>query len=177
MSYNEADTRAKLIDPALYKRGWTEDHISREENAGAIQIVNDRPKRFPKRFDYTLRVRISDTAQPVAVALFEAKAERLPPINGLQQVKDYVTAAKRLHVKFVFSSNGHQFVEHDLFTAQTTDPKSLDHLPTPEDLRERYERGMSFKLDSKQAKPLITPYAKGEGRETLLSRRLHSRRS
>jgi len=22
MSYNEADTRAKLIDPAIHKRGW-----------------------------------------------------------------------------------------------------------------------------------------------------------
>jgi len=22
---NEADTRAKLIDPAIHKRGWTED--------------------------------------------------------------------------------------------------------------------------------------------------------
>lgn len=32
---NEADTRAKLIDPALYARGWKEDNIKREETAGA----------------------------------------------------------------------------------------------------------------------------------------------
>ncbi|MCL0074432.1 hypothetical protein M1O50_06180 [Dehalococcoidia bacterium] len=27
MSLTEADTRAKLIDPALHRRGWTEDLI------------------------------------------------------------------------------------------------------------------------------------------------------
>ena len=27
MPYNEADTRAKLIDPAIYKRGWIEHQI------------------------------------------------------------------------------------------------------------------------------------------------------
>ena len=35
MSYGESDTRAKLIDPAIHKRGWTEDLIRREETAGA----------------------------------------------------------------------------------------------------------------------------------------------
>jgi type I site-specific restriction endonuclease len=33
MSLSEADTRAKLIDPALYRRGWTEDLIRREQYA------------------------------------------------------------------------------------------------------------------------------------------------
>lgn len=34
MSRNEADTRAKLIDPTIVSRGWTEkDHIKREETA------------------------------------------------------------------------------------------------------------------------------------------------
>ena len=27
MALGEADTRAKLIDPALHKRGWKEDYI------------------------------------------------------------------------------------------------------------------------------------------------------
>ena len=39
MPLNEADTRAKLIDPALHSKGWTEDLIRREETAGAIEIV------------------------------------------------------------------------------------------------------------------------------------------
>ena len=31
MSFGESDTRAKLIDPALHARGWTEELIRREE--------------------------------------------------------------------------------------------------------------------------------------------------
>ena len=27
MSLSEADTHAKLVNPAIYKKGWTEDHI------------------------------------------------------------------------------------------------------------------------------------------------------
>jgi type I site-specific restriction endonuclease len=35
---NESDTRSKLIDPALYTRGWREDNIKREETAGAVEM-------------------------------------------------------------------------------------------------------------------------------------------
>jgi type I restriction enzyme, R subunit len=31
MPLSEADTRAKLIDPALHDRGWSEDLIRRED--------------------------------------------------------------------------------------------------------------------------------------------------
>ena len=40
MSLSEADTRSKLIDPALYARGWTEDLIRREETAGSIAFLD-----------------------------------------------------------------------------------------------------------------------------------------
>src|SRR3989338_1940150 len=67
MPLREADTRAKLIDPALHARGWTEDLIRREETAGAVEIVGDRPRRRAKgRVDYTLRVKVNATSQPVA---------------------------------------------------------------------------------------------------------------
>lgn len=36
MNLSEADTRAKLIDPALHRRGWTEDLIRREETDKGI---------------------------------------------------------------------------------------------------------------------------------------------
>ena len=42
MALSEADTRAKLIDPAIHLRGWTEDLIRREETAGTIEIVGGR---------------------------------------------------------------------------------------------------------------------------------------
>ncbi|HVF10944.1 MAG TPA: hypothetical protein VNA16_09090, partial [Abditibacteriaceae bacterium] len=76
MAMNEADTRAKLIDPAIHQRGWTEAHIKREESAGAIQIIDGKPRKQARgRIDYTLRIKVNSEAQPVAVALIEAKAE------------------------------------------------------------------------------------------------------
>lgn len=79
MPLSEADTRSKLIDPAIHARGWTEDLIRREETAGAIEIIDGRPRRRSKvRVDYTLRIRVNVDTQRVAVALIEAKAERWP---------------------------------------------------------------------------------------------------
>ena len=116
MSLNEADTRAKLIDPALHSNGWTEDSIRREVTAGAIEIVGGVPRqRATGRADFTLRIRLSPSSQPVAVAVLEAKAEDYPATHGLQQAKVYASS-KRLNVPFVYSSNGHQFVEFDSFT-------------------------------------------------------------
>jgi type I site-specific restriction endonuclease len=43
---SEADTKAKLIDPLLHKRGWTEDFIRREETARGINIIDGKPKRI-----------------------------------------------------------------------------------------------------------------------------------
>ncbi len=99
---NEAETRAKLIDPVLHARGWTEDLIKREETAGTIDIGGTRPQRRKGRVDYTLRVKVTPDAQPVAVALIEAKAAHLSPLHGLEQGKAYADA-KRLNVPFVFS--------------------------------------------------------------------------
>jgi type I restriction enzyme, R subunit len=121
ISLNEADTRAKLINPALYARGWTEAHIKREETAGAIEIIDGKPRKRAKgRTDYTLRIAVNHATQPVAVAIIEAKAERLPPTHGLEQAKCYATC-KRLNVPFVYSTNGHLFVELDRFSGFTLD--------------------------------------------------------
>jgi type I restriction enzyme R subunit len=43
MKLSEADTKAKLIDPALHQRGWTEDLIRREETECGIDITEGRP--------------------------------------------------------------------------------------------------------------------------------------
>jgi type I restriction enzyme R subunit len=122
---SEADTRVKLIDPALHGQGWTEDLVRREETAGAIEIGAGGPRRRPKgRVDYLLRVKVTLDSQPVAVALIEAKAEHLPPTHGLQQAKLYA-ACKRLNVPFVFSCNGHLFVEYDRLAGLTSQPRAL----------------------------------------------------
>lgn len=163
MSFNEADTRAKLIDPAIHKVGWTEDLIRREETAGAVEIINGKARRRSRgKIDYVLRVKVNVDTQPVALALIEAKKEELPPGHGLDQAKGYVEC-KRLNVKFVFSSNGHQFVEFDCFTGITSVPRPVAEFPAPEELRKRYEQKMGFTLDSSVARPLLQPYHGGEG--------------
>lgn len=159
--HNEADTRAKLIDPAIHARGWTEEHIKREETAGAIEIVAGKPRRRSRgRIDYTLRLRVGNETQPVAVALLEAKKESLPPGHGLEQAKGY---APRHNVQFVFSSNGHLFVEYDRSTGMTSAPRPLSEFPTPAELRARYEAIMGFSLNAPAAKPLLQRYPGGEG--------------
>jgi type I restriction enzyme R subunit len=62
--YNEADTRAKLIDPALKDAGWGESQIEREHyfvrnrqiTNGRIYLTGERARRRePKKVDYLLR--------------------------------------------------------------------------------------------------------------------------
>jgi len=162
MTFSESDTRAKLIDPALHTRGWTEDLIKREETAGAVEIADGRPRRRSKgRTDYTLRVKVTGDSQPVALALIEAKAENLPPTHGLEQAKVYATS-KRLNVPFVVATNGHLFVIYDHFSGLTSKPRPLAEFPTPADLRAAYEKGMGFSLESQAARPLLARYSGGE---------------
>ena len=78
MGLSESDTRAKLIDPAIHARGWTEDLIRREETAGAIEIIGGKARKRAKgRVDYTLRVKINPDTQPVALALIEEKGREV----------------------------------------------------------------------------------------------------
>lgn len=80
MSLNEADTRAKLITPAIYKRGWTEDLIRREETAGSIEVIGGKARRRSRgRIDYVLRVKVNIATQSVVLALIEVKKGSLLP--------------------------------------------------------------------------------------------------
>ena len=163
MTFGEADTRAKLIDPALHARGWTEDLIRREETAGAVEIVDGRPRRRARgRVDYVLRVRVDAESQPVAVALIEAKAEHLPPMHGLEQANAYA-ACQRLQILLAFASNGHLFVECDRISGLTSNPRPLSEFPSPAELRARYEKIVGFSLQSPLARPLLMRYPGGEG--------------
>jgi len=160
MALSEADTKAKLIDPALHSRGWTEDLVHREETAQGVDIVDGKPKRRQRgRTDYLLRIRVNISTQPVAIALIEAKRSDEPPDKGLEQAKKY---ARLNDVPFVYSSNGHLFTEYDYFTGKTSAPSPLGWFPTPQELRQRYERGAGFSLEAESAKPLLIPYPSGE---------------
>ena len=66
----ESWARLSLLDPALHAAGWTEELIRREETPGAVEIVDGRPRRTGTgRTDYTLRIKVAQDAQPVAVAV------------------------------------------------------------------------------------------------------------
>ncbi len=82
-----------------------------------------------------------------------------PANHGLEQAKRY---AKGLNVPFVYSSNGHLFVEYDKFTGITSKLLPLDQFPMPDDLIIRYEQHMGFSLEDPIAKPLLTSYTSGE---------------
>ena len=137
MSFNESDTRAKLIDPALHERGWREDWIRRELTPGPFVRTGAGYERGPGRADYVLHLPIQGQAVPIAVV--EAKAEDAPPDAGIEQAK----RDARLHgVPFAFASNGHQFHETDLRTNATRGPLPMRGFPKWETLRDRWCRGM-----------------------------------
>ena len=145
--------RATVIDPALHAAGWTEDLIKREETPGAVEIVDGRPRRAGAgRTDYTLRIRVAQCAQPVAVALVEAKAADAAPTKGLDQAKEYAReyarSAARLHVPFVYATTGHQWVEFDATTGLTTAPALVADFPSPNELRVRWEAALRLDLTS-----------------------------
>lgn len=125
MALSEADTRTKLIYPKLYRNGWTEAHFKREESAGTIFVVGGKGKQRKGRIDLTLRIKINADSQPVAVAIIEAKKDTCRPDDGLEQAKLY-GAAKRINVQFVYSTNGHQFVEFNRVTQKTSEPRPLE---------------------------------------------------
>jgi len=94
MFLNEADTRAKLIDPLLKGCGWVDSYVRREYyfTDGRKYAGNVRGERM--FVDYLLRY------NNVNLGIIEAKAENKYPTEGLQQVQNY---AEKLHVNFVYS--------------------------------------------------------------------------
>jgi type I restriction enzyme, R subunit len=110
MPLSEADTRAKLIDPALRSAGWDEKAIQREVQVtkGRLYLVGDEAhRRQPKWADYILY----DGSVPIAVV--EAKDDSHHVADGLQQAKAY---AEMMDVRFAYSSNGKGFAEFDFLT-------------------------------------------------------------
>ena len=113
----------KLIDPAIHACGWSEDLICRETTLGAVEIIGGKARRRTGgRTDYTLRVRVGAGAQPVAVALLEAKKDTLPPGHGLDQAKGYLRARSTTSSS-CSPPTATCFVEFDRSTGMTTVPR------------------------------------------------------
>ena len=164
MSYNEADTRAKLIDPALRECGWREDWIRREQTPGPFVRTGNGYERGHGRTDYVLYVpgpgETDDETLPLAVV--EAKAEDAAADAGMEQAK----RDARLHgVPFAFATNGHQFHETDLRTNATRGPLPMRDFPRWETLHNRWQRpgdeAAPLDAGSDAARPLWTPPREG----------------
>ena len=146
--YNEADTRAKLIDPKLRLAGWGEGLIEREHyfdkgrkvTDGRIYLVGEKSRRRePRRVDYLLRY------DGQMIALLEAKYEGHSPDAGLEQAKAY---ARHLEVPFAYSSNGHAFVEFDFLGNRS---RELEDFPKPDYLWARWrEAGLGVQAMAEQ---------------------------
>jgi hypothetical protein len=112
---NETDTRAKLIDPALYAAGWDHRTIFREVQTGL------------GRADYVLQ------DEHGILAIVEAKAEYHAAEDGLQQAK---AGAAGLNAPFAIATNGHGI----LFLEVGWSPvQRLDLFPGPRELRRMVE--------------------------------------
>jgi hypothetical protein len=122
----EFTTRINLIDPMLEALGWTDELMQREAS-----FVDRRDGRM-KRVDYALRLP-GRNGQLRLVALIEAKHEGLRPDCGLEQVKAYA-AGHPERIRFVFSTNGLEFVRYDRRTKTQSGPYPLDQFPMPDEL-------------------------------------------
>lgn len=105
MAFSESDTRSKLIDPVLKSSGWEETHIVREYyfTDGRKLIGGKRGERY--FVDYLLSFKNTN------LAIVEAKAENVDPLEGLQQVINY---AEKLKIDMVYATNGHKIYAHDM---------------------------------------------------------------
>ena len=162
MARNEAQVRFELIDPALEDRGWNRrTDIRVEETAKPIDIVQKQPRRRSAgRTDYVLRRPLTAGAEPIPLAILEAKHEGLPPEHGLQQGKGY-RIGQLHHVPFIFSSNGHLFVEYDEETGKTSAPRPISEFPTPDELVQRLLTVRGLNPQTPEFKLLETPYKQG----------------
>lgn len=144
MDYNEAETRAFLVQPALENRGWTEDNLHLERD---VRYYVKRSRLLGKncKSDYTLL----DAKNPVGVIeakkVCENEPERLKTLlRALKQAHEFSLAVSngRRALHFVFATDGVEFVEWSLSDQAPGSIEqltfiSLDRFPTPEMLSRR----------------------------------------
>ncbi|MCD6305395.1 MAG: DEAD/DEAH box helicase family protein [Deltaproteobacteria bacterium] len=147
---NEAETRAKLIDPKLHEAGWSENLIQREVKITEGRIIDEYGNRKDGlKPDYILFLE-----RYFPIAIVEAKEEAKHYATGLQQAKRY---AEMLNIPFAYSTNGHGIEEYDFITKRQT---TLNEFPSPQELWKRYSlwkfnKSLPFNKDEN---PLLYPY-------------------
>ena len=145
---NEAETKAKLIEPKLREAGWSEENIERE-----YRIKSDRfyvkgeeyeiIEAKDKYADYVLKV------NNVIVAVVEAKKEEKSAEDGISQARDY---AQRLDVPIAYATNGHKILIYDRRIPKT---EEVNEFLSPQELFEIYKEWKG--LEDKNLSPLEYP--------------------
>ncbi|HEX7375965.1 MAG TPA: type I restriction-modification enzyme R subunit C-terminal domain-containing protein [Pirellulales bacterium] len=135
---NEADTCRTLVRPRLESAGWDGGkHFFSEQTYftdGRIVAPAGKPRRLKRKFtDFLLRYSRDST-----LAVVEAKSDRRPEGDGLQEAKDY---ADILGLKFAYATNGREIIEHDFFTGQE---REIDRFPSPDEHWFRYQQGQGL---------------------------------
>jgi type I restriction enzyme R subunit len=149
MALNEADTRAKLIDPKLHGSGWTEEKVERDKPITKGRIINETGDRAKlKKPDYILYY---PDKSGIPIAVIEAEQEGKSPLAGMQQAKEY---REMLDVPFAYSTNGHEIEEFDWFSKKQI---TLESFPSPQELWRRYVENQSLKPVEVE-NPLLHPY-------------------
>ena len=152
----EEEVKLNYITPAIEEAGWTKKQMRMEYSitAGKIVVRDNVAKRLPKmKADYVLFYK-----ENLPLAVVEAKDNTHRVGDGMQQALEY---AEKLDVRFVFTSNGDNFLFHDrkLGTEKIIE---LDEFPSPETL---YEEEYKKELETypNLGKVLNEPYYFGEG--------------
>lgn len=152
----EEEVKLNFITPAIEEAGWTKKQIRMEFSitAGKIVVRGNTAKRLPKKkADYVLFYK-----ENFPLAIVEAKDNSHRVGDGMQQALEY---GEKLDVRFVFTSNGDNFLFHDrkLGSEKVIE---LDEFPSPEVLFNlQYSKDMETYPELK--KIINEPYYFGEG--------------
>jgi type I restriction enzyme, R subunit len=124
IDFNESETRAELIDPALKEAGWgkVDNSRIRREVITRGRLIGGGKRSKQDIADYVLVYR----GQKLAV--IEAKRVSLPDTEGLGQAKRY---AAILQTRFAFSTNGKGIYRVDM---ETGEEGYVIGYPTPNEL-------------------------------------------
>ncbi|MCX6441136.1 MAG: DEAD/DEAH box helicase family protein [Actinobacteria bacterium] len=131
MSLNEADTRAKYIDPALKESGWEFDgtsvvsrevRVRREFSITEGRILGGGKRGKLKIADYVLEYK------GLRLAVVEAKKFDLNYTDGSAQAIEY---AKKLQIPYAYSTNGQKIRQINMITGEE---KDVEKYPRPEEL-------------------------------------------
>lgn len=142
----EWQTRKELIDPILKKLRWNEQDIKEEYS---FPLPGEDPTDYRFRADYVLYTD-HPTRGHLPFAIIEAKRESFTPDRGLEQGKVYANAFAR-NIQLVFSTNGHEFVQYDRRTEQTSPALPMKDFPSAEFIRQKMNKisNEDWRIDKK----------------------------